>query len=843
MARENIDFGIDLGTTTSIIAVATADDATVIRNNRRAEYTPSAVYISRSNKVLVGEPAKDRVEDDPDNACAEFKLRMGKRDESKQFTASGRSMTPEELSAEVLKSLRGDVQQSMRESISAAVITVPAAFELDQCDATRKAAALAGLGFAPLIQEPSAAAWAYSTHLATDRGFWLVYDLGGGTFDAAIVKVSDGEFSPINHAGDNFLGGKLIDWALVESLLIPEVRNKFALPDLARGHRKSAGNIAKLKAAAEYAKIELSRADSAEINLRLNDADGTPAFDFEFELTRADVERVALPLYQRSITLCRKAIAESGLSNGDIERVLLVGGATIAPALRELLADSTEGLGIPLDYSLDPVTVVAKGAAIFAGTQRMPARPERVEQALNEGRVVLNLQYPSAGSDTEPLVGGLPPRTAQQRDWTGATIEFVHPDGSPPWRSGQIPLTPEGTFGTRLRADEQTINTYGIELRDAHGTLVPTDPERISYRHTSKMGTAPTLSHSIGVGLDNNEVLWLVRKGAELPAKARAILYSTVTVRHNERTGMIRVPLVEGERSKADRNMLIGQLDLVPTQVDRDVPAGSEVEVALQIDPSFTPRADAYVPLLDEDFQIQVELGRAASGTDFRGAADDLADRFTELADRLDQVRLNDTDAREAAELLGRFHADHILADVRRLADAADIDPDAASTCENRLRDAQTALDDIEAVLVFPELVVQGRTVVEQTRELVSQSGTARHRTALHNAERAIEAAITSGDRTVLQRQIDVVHDIVREVLRDSGQLDAVIFMSREEHLRDDPDEHVQQLLQQGRRALETGDVARLTGVNAQLEKAAPHVVEHADVTSRLGSTVRAGDR
>lgn len=842
MARENIDFGIDLGTTTSIIAVATADDATVIRNNRQAEYTPSAVYISGSNKVLVGESAKGRLVEDHENASAEFKLQMGKRDALKEFKASGRSMSPEELSAEVLKSLRGDVQQALRESIDAAVITVPAAFELDQCDATRKAAELAGLEFAPLIQEPSAAAWAYSTHLATDRGFWLVYDFGGGTFDAAIVKVADGEFSTINHAGDNFLGGKLIDWALVEGLLIPAVRKEFPLPDLARGHRKSAGNIAKLKQAAEYAKIELSRADSAEVNLRLNDVDGAPVFDFDFELTRADVERVALPLYQRSVALCRKAIADAGLGGGDIERVLLVGGTTIAPALRELLADPAEGLGIPLDHSLDPVTVVARGAAIFAGTQRRPHRPERAERALGEGKVVLDLKYPAAGSDTEPLVGGLPPRTDRQRDWTGSTIEFVHPDGTPPWRSGQIPLTPAGTFSTRLRADEHTVNTYDIELRDAQGTVTPTDPERISYRHTSKMGTAPTLSHSVGVALDNNEVLWLVRKGAELPATARAILYSTQTVRRNERTGLIRVPIVEGERSKADRNMLIGRLDIVPNQVDRDVPAGSEVEVTLKIDTSFTPRADAYVPLVDEEFQIQVELGRSGTGTDFRGAAEDLADRFEELAGRLDELRFGDVDAGRAAELVERFRADDVLADVRRLADAAAVDPDAASTCENRLRDAQTALDDVEAALVFPELVATGRMVVEHTRKLVEDSGVSRHRTALHNAERAIEAAIASHDRTVLERQIDVVRDIVREVLRDSGQLAAAIFVGREPSLRDNQDPHVQDLLQMGRRALDEGDVARLTAVNAQLDKAAPDAFGYADGSDGLGSTVRTGD-
>jgi molecular chaperone DnaK len=281
----------------------------------------------------------------------------------------------------------------------------------------------------------------------------------------------------------------------------------------------------------------------------------------------------------------------------------------------------------------------------------------------------------------------------------------------------------------------------------------------------------------------------------------------------------------------------------VPNQVDRDVPAGNEVEVALHIDTSFTPRADAYVPLLDEEFQIQVELGRSGSGTDFPGAAQDLTDRFNELAKRHDALRSSGGDGSEAARLIDRFRADDVLADVQRLADAADVDPDAASTCENRLRDARAALDEIEAALVFPELVADGRTMVEQTRGLVAQAGTARHRTALHNAERAMEAAIASGDRTVVERQIDVVRDIIREVLRDSGQLAAVIFVGREPNLRDNPDPRVQQLLQEGRRALDTGDVTRLTSVNAQLEKAAPDAIDYADAQGGLGSTVRAGDR
>jgi molecular chaperone DnaK len=212
------------------------------------------------------------------------------------------------------------------------------------------------------------------------------------------------------------------------------------------------------------------------------------------------------------------------------------------------------------------------------------------------------------------------------------------------------------------------------------------------------------------------------------------------------------------------------------------------------------------------------------------------------LAERLDEARYGGVDVSQATALVDRFRAENVLADVRRLATAAEVDPDAASTCENRLRDAQTLLDDVEAALEFPELVAKGRTVLAHTRDLVAQSGGTRHRTALHNAERTMEAAIASGDRTVVAGQIDVVHEIVREVLRDSGQLGAVIFAAREDRLRSDPDPRVQQLLHEGRRAMDTGDVGTLNSVNLQLEKIAPGAVDHPDATNPFGSTVTAGD-
>ena len=180
MSRTTVDFGIDLGTTNSSIAMLHGTEVEVFENNENHEVTPSAVWIDRKGKIFVGHQAKEHLETDPDNAAAEFKTLMGGTGE-KLFLSSEVRMTPEQLSAEVLKALKADVRQRTGEEIEAAVLTVPAAFEQPQCEATNRAARLAGLLRSPLLQEPVAAALAYGYQSESEREFWLVYDFGGGT--------------------------------------------------------------------------------------------------------------------------------------------------------------------------------------------------------------------------------------------------------------------------------------------------------------------------------------------------------------------------------------------------------------------------------------------------------------------------------------------------------------------------------------------------------------------------------------------------------------------------------------------------------------------------------------
>jgi len=229
---------------------------------------------------------------------------------------------------------------------------------------------------------------------------WLVFDLGGGTFDAAGHERSGRTLQVVNHRGDNQLGGKLIDWAIVEEILIPALATKGSFPDLRKGNRKWGRVLAKLKGPGEEAKIKLSTAPEAVVNVdNLPDATGKTV-EFDFVLTREQVENLAMPYFLRAVRVARAALTDKRLGPADIERVLLVGGPTRTPLLRQMLQDAESGLGIPIDFSQNPLTAVAQGAAVFANGQRLEAaRPNVVSRSQN----VVELEYKPVGSDLSRL--------------------------------------------------------------------------------------------------------------------------------------------------------------------------------------------------------------------------------------------------------------------------------------------------------------------------------------------------------------------------------------------------------------------------------------------------------
>ncbi len=757
MERQTIDFGIDLGTTNSAIAVLDGTGARIIRTNENAEYTPSAVSFNRKGALRVGQTAKDQHLSDDTTELSDvrrrFKLQMGHPEPLEPFGINGRRMTPEELSAEVLTKLRADVQRRHGEKVSAAAISVPAAFELPQCAATNRAASLAGLSYSPLVQEPVAAALTYGFQTTSDRVFWMVYDFGGGTFDAAILRVRDEQIQVVNHGGDNHLGGGLVDSQIVESLLVPAVIKEFGLsPDdgLWRTIRS------KLEYHAENAKIMLSMEDKVEIEIAslFKSRDGT-ATPFEYELKRGDVERLAEPLVERSINLCRSVLQEARLSPSDIERLILVGGPTLTPLFRDML---TSKLEIALELRENPLTVVACGAAIFAGTQVLPEAVTGYA-AVPAGHFKMELDYKPIGDDTEPAIGGkvIAP---QGESLHGYTVEIV--EDKTGWRSGKIAVGTNGAFVATIYAERDRKNEFSIELRDAEGNRCQTTPDRFSYTVGITI-SAQTLVNSVGIGLANGDVLWFLEKGVSLPLKKRDHrLNTTEAVKSGDSGTFLRIPVVEGKNKRADRNSLIGRLEVSGENMRRDIPVNSPIEVTIAMDESRIISVSAYVPILDDEFEEVFDPKyQRIEQQDLEDHSDKAKARLEKISE---QAKLAGTD--QATALLRQIEDEQLVHQIDiALAATKRGDQEAPDTCERRRIELDEKLDEVEALITWPVLVAEAEGQIASGREAVEQYGNADDGDGFSRLEADTRKALASRDPDAVQQKLGNMGQLVVQVL------------------------------------------------------------------------------
>jgi molecular chaperone DnaK len=596
MARATIDFGIDLGTTNSEIALMNRGSMRVFKAWDNRENTPSVVRILSDGTIQVGKNAYDRLVDDEENTVAEFKRLMG-RSHTYHFADSGRTLTPEELSSEVLKILKADVVLAGFDC-TAAVITVPAYFEIVQSEATQRAARLAGLPEAPLLQEPIAAAIAYGKDAPPQDGYWLVYDLGGGTFDVAIIKCTGGHLGIVDCGGDNDLGGKDFDWLVVERILIPALVKTFDLPELARSNRKTHGRLlAKLKESAEEAKITLTRLERTTVYLdgSVSDRSGRPV-ELSIPVSRQDYEPLIEPSIAKTLRLSQEIIARARLSPSAFERVILVGGPTMTPAIRAAIRAS---LNIPVDPRMDPITVVAQGAAIFASNQPFP----HDRQIRSAGKLLVRLGFTALSQQPITLVAGrleaegektLPPdlRARLTRDDQG-------------WQSGFLPVK-EGAFVCQVSLRENQSNTFRLALFDGTGQSVPVEPDTLCITHGLSVANPP-LQRTIGVEVvtesGQGRYDLLLARGTPLPAKATFTYQAARALQPGSSDHVVNIHLFEGEYENPQDNRHLGTLKILGTQVRRPVPLNTDIEVTLSVDASRHPTVRAYIPLLDQTFQ------------------------------------------------------------------------------------------------------------------------------------------------------------------------------------------------------------------------------------------------
>ena len=690
--RSTVDFAIDLGTSDSVIAYFNGKGSQIIKNHLTGEdHTPSAVFIDDSGEIHIGKTAKDAVIKNPANAVSEFKLNMGFPIPF-HFEDANKRMFPEQLSAELLKDLKKSIFRQTGQNVEEIVITVPANSNPLKTRATKEAAELAGFEQVILLQEPTAAAMAYGFDSSNENEIWLIYDFGGGTFDVSIMQKDAEGINNINNQGDAYLGGKLIDWAIVDEIFVPAIVDETGLSDFNRNNPKYLKEFAKLKSAAELAKTEISNFGSAEIeieNFRLME-NGEP-YDFEYDMEKEELDGVMKPFVDRTINHCKKALEDIDLTIDDVTKIILVGGSTLSPYIHERL---TEEFNIPLEFSIDPTTVVARGAAIFAGTKPINLESGNVEI----GKASITVKYEPMDLDDEfDIMGTI---STEEGSAAGYKVEFINTKTES--SSGQIPSNDKGIFMTTLFAeDEDDWNVYEIKIYDADGNPVELDSNStntVKYKIESPHG-GHILSHTIGLGLVGNKLLVLAEKGTPLPYEYHGTFKTTEIVNDGNPNDRIYMPLYEGTYEKADRNTLIGELKITGNHIERTLPVGSEIELRVNIDESMDFDPFVYIEILDQEFDRDSGIITVTGSGGFSLA--ELENEFEEQMVRYEKAKkkaepLNSIDVNA---LFNQITAENMIGNIQTFLETSVTDPDALDNASKRINEFKAILDDIEQIV------------------------------------------------------------------------------------------------------------------------------------------------
>jgi molecular chaperone DnaK len=799
--------GIDLGTTNSAAAIFDGERVEMVRNAQGSPITPSVVRIDARGNVTVGARARRALDQDPDNVRTEFKRLMG-TPHALRFAASRVEKRPEELSAEILRSMREDVRAQVGVLPTQAVISVPALFELPQTSATSEAARLAGFERVEMIQEPVASALAAGWKAESAEGPWLVYDLGGGTFDVSLLETQQGLVRVVGHDGDNFLGGRdfdaaVVDWAIEELATTEGVR-------LSRAEPAHALPLRRLRAAAEEAKIELTRAREAELALA-SLAVGDATVEVSLLLSRKRLEELVEPLIMRSLAVCGRLLATHGIVPGDgtLSHVVLVGGPTATPILRERVAQL---LGAKVSDGFDPMTLVAQGAALYAASAGLDGHAVASVAAAPSGPRVW-LQDPAMSPDLTPFVVG---RLVDRADRAKvAAVVIRRADGG--WVSEPEALDDEGSFATMINLAPRVQNELAIEGRGADGGTVAVSPATFTIVHGVTIGDPP-LSRSIGLALANNNVRVFFERGSPLPMRRTFSLRTVEALSPRDPEGKIALPIVQGEFALASLCRLVGTLAVRSAELKSPLAAGSLLEVTMELDRGGRLSASARVPLTGQVFDHVVKL---VAGT---VAVEDLGVQLEDISRRVQKLRADAFrhGVRSAIETLAQ--ADARLREVVRDAEAArGGDLDATEKARRALGDLDAMLAEAEGALAWPDLDADARRRVAVATAAIAEHGTPEERTVLAQSMAALDRARAAENAREVTRQVRVIRQLgfAAELRMPGAWEEHLDYMSGVVTEATDP-RRAAEVVEQGRAAAARNDTAGVEKAVRELWRLTP---------------------
>lgn len=612
-------FGIDLGTTNSAICKMEGGEPVIKKTDTLKDTLPSCVSFTRKKVVKVGDSAYNDLRQAKSqatknwtngkvNVFIEFKRDMG-TDKTSFSSNMDASYSPEQLSAEVLKTLKSFIGD---ENVSAAVITIPAKFKADQIAATKRAAQLAGIEHCELLQEPIAASMAYGLSSANKNGQWLVFDFGGGTFDAALIKVEDGIMQVKDTEGDNYLGGKNLDYAVVDNIIIPYLQENFVIDEIMAND--ATRNILRdaMKFYAEQAKNQLSFKAQADITSQLDEFgedDEGNEIELDLVVTQEQLKPVLAKVFQKAIDITIDLLTRNGLSGSDLDKLILVGGPTYSPVLREMLREQVTP---NVDTDIDPMTAVSKGAALFAS-----GIDSEVKEEIAVGTVALNLsyeansvqpmEYVTVQLDKNECTGNIPEKLF---------VELVRSDNG--WSSGKVEINDIGDV-IECQLMEGKNNAFIITTYDDKGSVIPCFPKEINIMQGIVVGNA-VLPYNISIevhdfGLDKNIVKSVkgLERNQQIPATGAL---NGLKTRNQLRPGMeedtLIIPIYQSEHNaegtSAVHNDHVFDVIITGDEVGQLIPVGSEVDITIKVDRSQMLKLEAFFPVSGETVEKEVEI-------------------------------------------------------------------------------------------------------------------------------------------------------------------------------------------------------------------------------------------
>ena len=804
--------GIDLGTTNSAICSYDGDQTRIWKSPEQNDVTPSAIYINpkRGNKYI-GKRAYDSEPRDPDNAAKLFKRLMGTSTPIK-LAAMDEPMTPQQCSAEILRVLFGYLPEELRHDDEVGtVITVPAAFNQMEKEATMQAAELASIGRVALMQEPVAAVMSVMKSRKAD-GIFVIYDFGGGTLDIAVAESLSGRINLLAHGGIAKCGGRDFDRMLRDSVIKPWLFDNFDLPEDLSCNPDYKSLLRLAEWAAERAKLELSAKDEAiisltEIEARVRDQAGQEIY-MDIPIDRSRLDGLIEEKVDESVAATRETLTKANLTSHDVERMVFIGGPTNYKPLRDKV--STE-LAIPASVEVNPMTAVAEGAALFAESidwrSENRGRKSTRGKLTSTGPLELNFNYTARTPDTRAKI------VVQMGGAALPGAEFQLDSLDTGWTSGRIALKDGAMVDVSLTKNGE--NAFKLFAFDGAGGSLPLPQEKIVITRTAATVDAIPASHSIGIEVlerlrGSRTIEWLVRSGDQLPSKGTRTFKAGESLKAGSAKSL-NFKVWEGESDDPSENRFIGMLQITGNDFDDGViPAGGDLQCDFEMHDSGNIVLEVSVPSIGGTFQSDRNFYSSQEGQlDFSKESARVAEEGERTMQRLDEISEVVDDPRlEQAR--------------KKLAASSQLDPDEP--------DVERAQEAMEGVMDARRLLTQTRKENQQqirqldldsvTRffdEKVREFARPSEKTAFDNLVRTAQRAIDRNDRD-FDIHLNELKGKSFEILWRQDWFVAGKFkwMASSPHHFADP-ARFRELVAAGKAAMQKDDMARLRQIIGEL--------------------------